>query len=168
MTTEAWVVPVSATSNSGTANTGNGVQLYPPWVGAGVAKATSTNGQLLRRAMQGAIHSIQVEPNGTDGGTIQLYDMDGSLEGADVSSLTAVTNAQIVAALAATPPRAKLIFEQTFSGTVGSGFVNAPGVYRGFMKGIVARFGNTAATGSCTLNLVCDGGYMVVESRGGY
>lgn len=168
MSTEAWVIAITATGQTANVNTGNAVQLFPAWVPAGVTKAGSTNGQLIRRAMQGAVHSIQIEPDGTNGGTIQLYDMDASLDGADVSSGTTVTNAQIVAALAATPPRAKLIFEQTFAGTVGSGFVNAPGVFRGFMKGLVGRFGNGGPTGQCTVNLVVDGGYMTTESRGGY
>lgn len=174
MATDAWVINVTATGQSAAGigtNNGDGIQLYPAWVTAGVAKATSSNGQLLRRPLQGALHSIQIEPDGSNGGSLQIYDMDATSEGADVSSAATVTAAQIAAALAATPPRAKLLFEQTFAGTVGSGIVNAPGINRAFMKGLVARFGNgagAAAAGSCTLNLVVDGGYEKVESRGGY
>lgn len=161
MATQGWVIPLTAV-----AATGIVTQLYPANCTAGVAKAGSVNGQLLRRPLQGALHSIQVEPNGTDGGTIQIYDIDGGQWGADVSSATTITNAQLVTAIAS--GLAKLIFEQSFSGTVGSGVVNAPGVFRAFMGGLAGRFSNSGPTGTCTLNLVVGGGYMKVESRGGY
>ncbi len=166
MATEGWVCPLTAV-----AATGDVTQLYPAWVSAGVAKAGSTSGQLIRRPLQGALHSIQVENDGTNGGTLQIYDIDGGQNGADVSSATAITNAQLSAAI--TAGRAKLIFEQTFSGTAGAQIVNAPGVYRAFLKGLAARFSNAAggggsAQGTCTLNLVVGGGYFKVESRGGY
>ncbi len=163
MATEGWVCPLTAV-----AATGDLTQLYPAWVTAGVAKSSSSNGQLIRRPLQGALHSIQVENDGSNGGTLQIYDIDGGQNGADVSSATAITNTQLVAALAATPPRAKLIFEQTFSGTAGAQIVNAPGVYRAFLKGLAARFSNAGPTGTCTVNLVVGGGYDKVESRGGY
>ncbi len=165
MATDAWVIPLTAV-----ASTGDVTQLYPAWCTAGVAKAGSTNGQLIRRPHEGAMHSLQIEPDGSNGGTIQIYDIDGGENGADVSSATAITNAQLAAAI--TAGRAKLIFEQTFAGTVGSGVVNAPGIFRAFMKGLAARFSNDAGgpgpSGICTLNLVVDGGYWKVESRGGY
>ncbi len=166
MATEGWVCPVTAVTT-----TGDVTQLYPAWVSAGVAKAGSTNGQLLRRPLQGALQSIQIEPDGSNGGTIQIYDIDGGPFGADVSSATAITNAQLTAAI--TAGQAKLIFEQTFAGTIGSGVVNAPGIFRAFMKGLAARFTNAggamgAPAGACTLNLVVSGGYEKVESRGGY
>lgn len=165
MATQGWVVPVTAV-----AATGIVTQLYPANCTAGVAKAGSTNGQLIRRPLQGALHSIQVEPDGQNGGTIQIYDIDGGQWGANVSSATTITNAQLTTALAS--GKAKLIFEQTFAGTVGSGVVNAPGVFRAFMGGLAARFSNDAGApgplGICTLNLVVGGGYEKVESRGGY
>ncbi len=165
---EGWVISVAATGQEvGGAASGNGQQLYPAWVSAGVNPATAVNGETIRRPLQGAMHSIQIEPDGSNGGMIQIYDMDGSEAGANVSSATAVTNAQIVAALAA--GRAKLIYEQQFAGTVGSGPVNAAGIFRGFMKGLVARFSNGnggAAAGTCTLNLVVDGGYRKNTTTG--
>lgn len=162
MATEGWVCPITAV-----VATGDLTQLYPAWVSAGVAKSSSTNGQLLRRPLQGALHSIQVEADGVNGGLIQIYDIDGGQWGADVSSATAITNTQLTAALAA--GGAKLIFEQQFAGTVGSGPVNAPGVFRGFMKGLAARMVMDDPTGAaCKLDLVVQGGYEKVESRGGY
>lgn len=162
MATEGWVCPITAV-----VATGDVTQLYPAWVSAGVAKASSSNGDLLRRPLQGALHSIQVEADGVDGAVIQIYDIDGGQFGADVSSATAITNTQLSAAI--TAGKAKLIFEQQFAGTTGSGPVNAPGVFRAFMKGLAARMvmdDPTAA--SCKLNLVVSGGYEKVESRGGY
>lgn len=161
MATEGWVCPLTAV-----AATGDVTQLYPAWVSAGVAKAGSTNGQLIRRPLQGALHSIQVEADGSNGGVIQIYDIDGGQNGADVSSATAITDAQLTAAI--TAGRAKLIFEQQFAGTTGSGPINAPGVYRAFLKGLAARMVMDTPTGGCKLNLVVGGGYFKVESRGGY
>ena len=161
MATDGWVVALTAV-----AATGDVTQLYPTWVSAGVAKSSSTNGQILRRPMQGAIHSIQIEPDGSNGGTIQLYDIDGGQWGADVSSAAVITDTQLDAAIAA--GKAKLIWEQQFSGTVGSGPVNASGIFRAFMKGLAARMVMSVPAGGCTLNLVVSGGFEKVESRGGY
>lgn len=158
---EGWVCPLTCV-----ATTGNVTQLYPAWVSAGVAKAGSTNGQLIRTPLQGALHSIQIEPDGSNGGKVEIYDIDGSEAGADVSSATAITNAQLTAAIAA--GTAKLIWEQEFPGTVGSGPVNASGIFRSFMKGLAARFSASSPAGTCKLNLVVDGGYRKTESRGGY
>lgn len=163
MSVEGWVCPITAVTSTGILT-----QLYPAWVTAGVAKAGSTNGQLIRRPMQGAMHSISVEADGSNGGVIQIYDIDGGQNGADVSSATDITNAQLVAALAATPPRAKLIYEQQFAGTTGSGPISPPGVYIGFMKGLAARMVMGSPAGGCSLNLRVGGGYEKVESRGGY
>ncbi len=161
MSWDPWVCALTAV-----AATGDLTQLYPVTCTAGVAKAASTNGQLLRRPREGSLASIQVQPNGTDGGTIEIYDIDGAPWGADVSSATAITNAQLVVALAA--GKAKLIWSQDFTGTVGSGPVNASGMPRQFMKGLAARFSNTTPTGTCNLDLVVAGGFEKVESRGGY
>lgn len=161
MSTEGWVIPLTAVAADG-----NVTQLYPAWVSAGVAKSSSTNGQLIRRPLQGALHSIQIEPNGTDGGTVEIFDIDGGEAGANVSSATAITDSQLDAAIAA--GKAKKIWEQQFAGTVGTGPVNAAGIFRAFQKGLAARFSNGGPTGTCTLNLVVSGGYEKVESRGGY
>lgn len=159
MATDAWVVSLSAV-----AATGDVTQLYPDWVSAGVDPASATNGQLIRRPYEGALHSIQIKPDGTNGGTIEIFDINGLELGVDVSSGTAITDTVLDAAI--TAGKAKLIFTQSFAGTVGSGVVNAPGIYRGFMKGLAARFSNAGAAGACVLNLVVNNGYAKVESRG--
>lgn len=158
---QGWVCSLSAVSA-----TGDVTQLYPANCTAGVAKSSSSNGQLIRRPLQGALHSIQLETDGTNAGTIQIYDIDGGAWGADVSSATTITNTQLSAAISA--GKAQLIFEQNFAGTPGSGIVNAPGVYREFLHGLAARMVNAGPTGTCKLNLVVGGGYEKVESRGGY
>lgn len=162
MATDSWVIPLTAV-----AATGNLQQLYPAFVSAGIAKGTATAGQLVRQPMNGVMHSLQIKPNGADGGTIEFYDIDGQDWGADVSSADVITNAQLTTALASTSSRkAKLIFTQEFAGTIGSGVANAPGIYRAFMRGLAARFWNAGPTGTCTLNLVCNGGYYKYPSRG--
>ncbi len=161
MATDGWVVPLT-----GVASTGNVTQLYPTWVTAGVDPAAATNAQLIRKPSEGALHSIQIEPDGSNGGTIQIWDIDGSEFGINVSSATTITNTQLTAAIAA--GKAKLIWEQQFTGTVGSGPVNASGIFRAFMKGLAARFVSSAdpVAGTCNLNLVVSGGFRKVESRG--
>lgn len=159
MSTDAWVVSLSAVAANGDVT-----QLYPDWCSAGVDPASATNGQLIRRPYEGALHSIQIKPDGTNGGTIEIYDINGLELGVDVSSAAAISDTVLDTAI--TAGKAKLIFTQSFAGTVGSGVVNAPGIYRGFMKGLAARFWNAGPTGACVLNLVVNNGYAKVESRG--
>jgi hypothetical protein len=161
MATDGWVVSLTAVASNG-----NLTQLYPVWATAGVAKASSTAGQWIRVPSGGALHSIQIEPNGTDGGKIEIYDLAGNQAGADVSSATTITNAQLTAAI--TAGHAKLIWEQQFAGTVGTGPANASGIFRSFLGGLVARFSNAGPTGTCVLNLVVEGGHCKVQSLGGY
>lgn len=159
MATEAWVCSVS-----GVAANGNAKQLYPAFAAAGVAKSGSTLGQLLRGPIQGALHSIQVRSDGANAGVIEIYDINGEEWGADVSSGTTITDAQLDAAIAA--GQAKLLFIQDVPTTSGTGVVTAPGIYRTFLKGLAARF--VAAAGSCTVNLVVSGGHRRTVSLGGY
>ncbi len=159
---EGWVIPLTQV-----ADTGAWTQLYPPWVPAGVNPATATNGQTIRYPQQAALHSIQVKPDGSNGGTIQIVDISGFELGADVSSATAITDAVVQAAI--TAGKAKLIYNQTFTGTVGSGPINAAGIFRTALKGLAARFqfdGMGSPAGICTLNLVVDGGYRLNTTTG--
>lgn len=157
MSTDAWVVDVTFTAANG-----NVKQLYPQFVSAGIAKASATIGQLVRSPAAGALHSLQIKPDGTNAGVIEFYDVNGADAGADVSSTDVITDAQLDGLVAR--GKAKLLFTQEFVGTVGNGIVNAPGIYRTFTHGLAARF--VAAAGACTLNLVCNGGYFKYESRG--
>lgn len=160
--TDAWVVPLTAVAASG-----NVTQLYPVWATPGVTLATSSNGELVRRTSEGALHSVQVKTNGVDGGTLEIYDIDGQQWGADVSASDQITNAQLTAAIAA--GKAKLIYNVSFAGTVGSLPASAPSVVgRGFLHGLAARFSNAGPAGAITLNLVVSSGHRKVESRGGY
>ncbi len=158
--TDAWVVPLTGVADA----TGSATQLYPAWVTAGVAPATANNNELIRKPMQGALHSLQVETDGSHGGKIQIYDISGIDLAVDVSSATAISATVLNAAV--TAGTAKLIYENTFSGTAGSGAINAAGIYRSFMKGLAARFIYDTGPATCTLNLVVSGGFQKVESRG--
>lgn len=156
MSTDAWVITLT-----GVAADGDVTQLYPAWCSAGVNPASATNAQLIRKPYEGALHSIQIKPDGTNPGSIEIYDINGIELGVNVSSATAITDTVLNAAI--TAGKAKLIFNQSFTGSVGSGVVNAPGIFRGFSKGLAARF---VGSGTCTLNLVVNNGYAKVESRG--
>lgn len=163
MATDAWVIDLTAV-----AATGNVQQLYPVWVSAGVNPATALNAQLIRRPLQGALHSIQIKSNGANGGTIEIWDIDGISLGIDVSSATTITNAQLTAAI--TAGKAKLIWTESYASSVGTPPMNAAGIYRAFQHGLAARYSNDDAApgpqGICTLNLVVSGGFEKVESRG--
>lgn len=161
MATDAW----SGISLDTVAANGNLTQLYPTWVSAGVAKAGSTAGQLLRRPQSGNLHSVEVRPIGANGGYLELWDISGEDAGADVSSLTAITNAQLVALQA--QGLAKLIYRQDLTGTV-AGNTTKSDVFRRFSRGLAARFVGPVVASTCELNLVCEFGFCKVESRGGY
>lgn len=166
MSSEAW----SGISLASVAATGDLTQLYPTWCSAGVAKSSSTVGQLIRRPMQGALHSIQLKGDGSHSGYLEIWDLNGEDAGVDVSSATAITNTQKASITLPTVP--KLIFRQDMTGLAGAGIVNAAGIYRTFARGLAARWvgdgGAGAGGGACELNLVVTGGFCKVESRGSY
>jgi hypothetical protein len=159
MATEAW----SGVSLTGGTSTGNLKQLYPTWCAAGAVKSTSVLGDQLRRPLQGALHSIQLKSDGAAAGTLEIWDIDGSDGGADVSSLTTITNAQLVALQ--TRGLAKLIYSQDYAAGVGSGPMNAAGIFRSFERGLAARL---VSSGTAELNLVVEGGFFYTTSLGGY
>ena len=133
-------------------------QLYPDYVPAGVApNAAYAIGQQLRRSMEGTIITLSVESDGTNAGILELYDVAGLEIGADTSSLTAITDAQLTAALAA--GTAKLLHEQRFA---ASGLTpwTAQGPAR-FMKGLAARV--VGAAGTCKINLTTQYGYGLTD-----
>lgn len=132
-------------------------QIYGPCP-VGVAPASATRGQLIRRPNHGELHSFQVNTDGANGGTLELWDVNGHDCGADVSSGTTITQAQLTSLIAR--GLAKLIYKGTFSGTTGSGPNPYAGVYRTFMRGLAARFYVTApasAAGVIDINMVLGG-----------
>ena len=101
---------------------------------------------------------MQVETDGTNPGTIELWDISGIEIGVDVSSAAALTAAQVSAAI--TAGKAKKIYEQNFTAApttpIGIG-------YASFQKGLAARL---ISSGTCTLNLVVSGGCRKTEKIG--
>lgn len=128
-------------------------QLYPDSAAAGIDPATATPSQQVRHPCEGTLIALQVKTDGTNGGTLQVYDINGWETGDDVSSATAITNAHLVTALA--DGRAKIIFEQNFAGSGLTPFTPI-GPAR-FMKGLAARFVGSA--GAIEVNLTVQGGY---------
>ncbi len=143
---EGWVVPLT-----GVAANGNVTQAYPAWAPAGANPAVATLGQQLRGAIEGICYSLQIATDGTNGGIIQLYDINGAKAGINVSSATAITDAQLLAMIASGD--AKLIYVQNFISTPETP-INM-GV-RAFQFGLGLRY---VGSGSCTANLVVTGGY---------
>lgn len=151
-----WSVRVTATAPDG-----NLTQLYPDFCTAGAA--AGTQGELVRRPTEGTIGELTVSGDGTNAGTIELYDMDGNSEGADVDSAATITNANLVAALAASPPRAKLIKKVKIAGTDQLTVVRAGSAGTPCMKGLVARFSMSQPTGTVDININSTGLFQKYE-----
>lgn len=146
---EGWAIQL----DRGTAG-GDFTQLYPDFAAAGDVWP-GTRGDNIRTPMGGKLGALQVATDGASGGTVELWDVSGLELGIDVSSLDAITAAQMTAAAAA--GKAKLVWKGEIAATVGA----APpwSSFRSFMKGLAARFTGAAATGYCVLNLSVEGGF---------
>lgn len=140
---EAW----GSTALAATTSSGNVTQLYRSSISAGAALPIAAGGT-LRRPGGGRIGSIVVETDGTNGGVIQLFDINGLDAQADVSSGTTITNTQLTNAI--NNGVAKKIWEQNVSAAPGSTLVWSQAF--GFMRGIAARF--VGAAGQVNLNII--------------
>lgn len=149
---DRWVVDLSIVAASGDVT-----QCYPTYAAAGVNPATATVAQQVRKPCEGQLISLQVASDGTNAGILELYDINGVDLGIDTSSATAITDAQLDAAIAAN--KAKLILVQNFA---GSGLTPWASVGpASFMKGLAARA--VGAAGTCKLNMVVHGGYRYLN-----
>lgn len=146
---EGWVVPLTAVTTA----TGDLTQVYPSFCPAGVNPAVAVLGDQIRQPLGGKLYSTQIQTDGTNGGIIELWDVNGEDIGANVSSATTITNAQLVALQAL--GKAKLIYSQNFQASPITPF-NAG--YKGFAHGIAARF--IASAGVCNLDLSVGGGFF--------
>ena len=138
------------TSVTGVAATGNLKQVYSPFCTAG--SGSTATGTQKRRPVAGSLFLVEVQTDGVNGGTIEVFDINGELEGADVDTSDVITNAQLTSAIAAN--RAVKMFTQQFA---GSGTARLA-INRGtrFSKGLALRF--VAAAGSCIVNIQWEGG----------
>lgn len=142
------------------AATGNLTQLYPDSCTAGSGAISS--GTLKRSPCEGVMVTCQVEPDGTNGGEIQIWDVNGADSGADVNTAAVITNAQLLILIAA--GKARQIYGQKFSGSSGARLSIAHGVV--FLHGLAARYINAGPVGTIDLNLVIDGGCRKTEIVG--
>lgn len=149
---DRWVCSLTLGAATGTVS-----QLYPAWAVTGVAPSTATPSQQVRQPCEGQLVALQVCSDGTNGGVLELYDINGIDYGIDVSSAVSITDTQLDTAIAANT--AKLILKQNFA---GSGLTPwAPVGPASFMRGLAARA--VGATGTCDLNLVVHGGYRYLN-----
>lgn len=147
---EGWVIPLTFVSA-----TGNLTQIYPAWAAAGTAPGSAVLGDQIRQPIEGQLFSLQIQTDGSNAGTIEIWDINGADVGADVSSGTTITNTQKNTAV--TAGIAKLIYTQNFIASPETPFNMG---YKSFQKGLAARF--VGAAGACTLNLTVDGGYRYI------
>ncbi len=149
---DRWVCALSLVAADG-----NVTQLYPSYAAAGTDSSTATPSQQVRKPCEGQLISVQICSDGSNGGILELYDINGDDLGINVSSATTITDTQLDTAI--TAGRAKLILKQNFA---GSGLTPwAPVGPASFMKGLAARA--VGATGTCDLNLVVHGGYRYLN-----
>jgi hypothetical protein len=147
-------------SGTGDATITFSAAVFYPFAQRGAAIPTSA-GQTYRRPEGGRIGQVSVETDGTDGGTIQLFDINGLDVLADVSSGETITNAQLITAL--TAGKAKQIWEQNFASTAGSVIIYDWS--KGFMRGLAARL---IGTGTCDVLISAEGGFQYLVSAGVY
>lgn len=139
-------------SLTGGGATGDLTQLYPNWFTAGSALPISPGGT-LRTPMQGRIGQVSIQTDGTNAGTVELWDICGLDYPADVSSAAAITNAQLL--VLQTRGKAKLMWSQNFAASPAD---PAPwSLAMGFMHGLAARY---VGSGVCALNIIAEGGYQ--------
>jgi hypothetical protein len=133
---------------------GNLKQLFPTTAPTGTAKATATPGQWVRQPCEGELMGLQVQTDGTNGGIVEIWDVNGEDGGADVSAAV-ITDAELQTAI--TNGKAKLLYSQN---VVGSGVTPPnPGYFR-FVRGLAARF--VGAAGEVKLNLNVNGGFRLI------
>ncbi len=140
---------------------GNLTQLYPLYAAAGAA-LPAANLATIRKPQGGRVGNASIQTDAVSGGYVEIWDINGIVAGADVSSLTVITNAQLVAMEAL--GWAKLLWSQNFAATP-----SAPAPWSlsfGFMKGLAARYVQATGGAKCWLNLSVEGGfsYQVVRN----
>jgi len=141
------------------AATGNITQCYPAFCTAGAG--AGTQGELVRRPTEGTINSLTVVGDGSNAGTLELWDASGVDAGADVDTLAVVTNAQMATLVAA--GKAKLIASVLIAGTDQLTVFNAGSAGAPCMKGLCARFSNAGPTGAATININATGLFQKYE-----
>ena len=156
---DSWVVALTAAN----ATTGSIVQLFPTWAPTGVDPFSShAAGSQIRRPVEGILENVQIQSEGTNGGVIEIWDINGLDGGIDVSSADTITAAQLASLI--NRKLARLIYTQNFAG--GSGATNPTIVGKVFARGLAARFSNSGPTGDCKLTLTVKGGFELVDSAG--
>jgi hypothetical protein len=139
---------------------GNGVltQLFPENVTAG---AGGSGYKERRMPSSGTLFRIDIVPQNSAGGTVEIWDLGGTWYDAsnNVDTGTSITNAYAVAAK--TNQGAKKIWEINFNGDDGL-VTKTFATMVPFMNGLAARYINiaeTLGTVAVGLNLVVQGGY---------
>lgn len=148
-----WIVPLTAVASAG-----NLTQCYVDTNTPG--SGATTSGTEVRKPTEGVLFRAEVATDGTNGGVIEVWDLNGADGGADVNTATVITDAQRAAAV--TLGKARLIWTQNFTGSSGARMAITRAVP--FMHGLAARYINGA--GTCTLNLLVDGGGLKTTISG--
>lgn len=138
---------------------GDLTQLYPAVCPTGTDPSSAVSGNLIREPCECKLMSIQVQTDGSNGGVIEIWDVNGGDGGVNVSSAATITDAQLDALAAR--GLASLLYSQN---VLADGSTPTAAGPRYANKGLAARF--VAAAGSCKLNLVVEGGYRLRQKVG--
>lgn len=150
-----WIVELDGVTSSGDLT-----QLFPTWCPAGADPATAVPGDLLRKPCEGFMRGAQIATDGSNGGVIELWDVNGFDLGLDMSTGETITNAQLNSLI--TLGKAKQIWSQRFTATAGA---STPSIFgKQFVHGLAARY--VSGAGTCTLNADIEGGFRLLETAG--
>ena len=151
---DTWPITLTAVASNG-----NVTQLYPAWCSAGAGGGTQ--GEAVRRPVDGMVAELHVLGDGTNAGTLELWDVSGVDLGADVDTATTISNAQITAGVSAGTARKILDIDIAGTDKIITNLKNTT-----IMKGLAARFSNAGPTGSCNLNIQSSGIYQKYDNVG--
>lgn len=149
-----------------TDTTGVLTQLFPTFVTAGAG--TYLMGEQVRKANEGVLYRVDVDPSDAVGGVFELWDIAGQFRGAtnNTNTGTALTAAYLAAEQAA--GRARMIWRTDFKGDAGlTTKTFATRVL--FNQGLAGRFIDSidaVGTKNVTVNVVAEGGYIKVAVSG--
>ncbi len=140
--------------------TGPLTQLYPAFLDAGSASA-GFNG-LRRRPTDGCLHRIEINPQSGIGGTLELWDISGTMTTPNDVNFGTLISASYLTAKIATK-EARLLWKITFDGD-DSATNKILGSKLCFCYGLAVRWSNPiepAGTLPVNINAVVDGGYRL-------
>lgn len=135
-------------------------QMFPTFCDSG--PGAGTQGELVRRPMEGVISELTVSGDGTNAGTIELWDASGDdVTAKKMDQGETITNAEMATLVAA--GSAKKLGQWTVAGTDQLTIYRAGGTGAVCLKGLMARFSNAGPTGTIDVSINASGLFQKYE-----